>query len=285
MSRLESDYYTHMGFDREHKRRVLGFYVPFFERSGPVLELGPGHGEFLGLLREAGIEAIGVDSDEGMVEAARGEGHKVELGDAVEYLHTGARAGSFAGVFCAHFVEHLPTGGVERLLAGVRRVLVPGGRFVAATPNPACYAVLSGDFWRDPTHVRFYDLPLLEFLCRKAGLGVERSGPNPCNHPGAPPETRAAQEIVVHPGLDEWIETMGARVGEALAHVPPDRGPHAHDPTWAYELIHIVKTLSGRLTETQEALRSLQDSHQRLLGIMYQANEVFVAARLPDGDR
>jgi hypothetical protein len=77
MSRLERDYYAHMAFDPEHSREVLGLYVPFFEGSGPVLELAPGRGEFLGLLREAGIAGRGVDMDEGMVEVARAGGHGV----------------------------------------------------------------------------------------------------------------------------------------------------------------------------------------------------------------
>ena len=101
-----------------------------------------------------------------------------------------------------------PSGGyspfvaVELLLAGVKRVLAPGGRFVSTTPNPACYSVLSHDFWRDPTHVRFYDLPLLEFLCRQAGLEVEETGTNPANHPGPPPEY-LGPEPVVHPPVGD----------------------------------------------------------------------------------
>src|SRR5829696_4851331 len=97
-----------------------------------------------------------------------------------------------------------PGQGTE-LLAGVRRVLAPGGRFVAVTPNPACYAVLSHDFWRDPTHVRFYDLPLLEFLCRQAGLTVESTGTNPANHPGPPPEY-LVPEPLVHPPVGDLVE-------------------------------------------------------------------------------
>src|SRR5438093_915736 len=88
---------------------------------------------------------------------------------------TTSSGGPFGGVFCARVVEPLAAEQVVRMLAGVRRCLLPGGRFVAATPNPACYPVLTHDFWRDPTHVRFYDVPLLEFLCRQAGLEVEDS--------------------------------------------------------------------------------------------------------------
>jgi SAM-dependent methyltransferase len=283
MSRLESDYYSHMGFDPEHTREVLRFYVPFFEDQGPVLELAPGRGEFLGLLRDAGVQGKGVDVDAGMVEAARERGLDVIIGDAVEWLHTDAEPGSFTGVFSAHFMEHLHPDTVERMLAGVRRVLAPGGRFVSATPNPACYAVLSHDFWRDPTHIRFYDLPLLEFLCAKAGLEVEKSGTNPSNHPGPPPETQSP-EMKVDPGLDDLINAAVTRVPGSLAHGNPGRGPEAHDPSWAYQLAHVVKTLSTRLTETQEQLKALRTAHEQLIWNMYQGNEIYVVARAPHGD-
>ena len=54
MTRLESDYYSYMDFDPEHTREVLRHYVPMFEDNSPVLELGCGRGEFLGLLRREG---------------------------------------------------------------------------------------------------------------------------------------------------------------------------------------------------------------------------------------
>src|SRR5437667_83331 len=49
-------------------------YVDDFREAAPVLDLGCGRGEFLGLLREAGVEARGVDADADMVAFARGEG-------------------------------------------------------------------------------------------------------------------------------------------------------------------------------------------------------------------
>ena len=87
MTRLESDYYSYMDFDPEHTREVLRHYVPMFEDNNPVLELGCGRGEFLGLLDEKGIKAEGVDSDDGMVEAARTKGLDVVCGDAIAFLN------------------------------------------------------------------------------------------------------------------------------------------------------------------------------------------------------
>src|ERR671928_189476 len=53
-------------------------YVEDLREAAPVLDVGCGRGELVGLLREAGIEARGVDADADMVAFARGEGLPVE---------------------------------------------------------------------------------------------------------------------------------------------------------------------------------------------------------------
>jgi hypothetical protein len=209
-----------------------------------------------------------------MVEAARARGAEVTLGDAITHLE-GTPSGSLSGVFSAHLLEHLHPEQVTRLVTAARRALVPGGRFVAATPNPACFAVLSHDFWRDPTHVRFYDLPLLEFFCRQAGLEVEESGTNPRNHPGPPPETQTP-EPAVDPDLDAPLHAAAARAVATLG-----AGGRGHDPHWVHDLAHVVTELSHRLTTTQETLRAVWMAHQRLVERMYQGNEIYVVARVP----
>jgi SAM-dependent methyltransferase len=300
---MESEYYAHMGFDPEHQREVLRFYIPMFaepvddvpdRKQGPILEVGCGRGEFLGLLRDAGIQAQGVDIDPGMVQTARSQGFDVAQDDALQFLHADPAPGPYQGVFCAHFIEHLTPEQVVHFLEGARRVLAPGGRLVAVTPNPACYAVLSHDFWWDPTHVRFYEVALVEFLCRQAGFEVESSGTNPANHPGPPPQYLVG-EPVVHPGVGDLV---GAAMGKLAAAVEsrqevggagPDAsmvpvrqdppGPEGPDPTWAYELAHVVNVLGERLQEATQALRELRSAYDSLVWGLYQGNETFVVAR------
>src|SRR2546421_7355315 len=92
--------------DIRERQRV---YLDDFREAGPVLDIGCGRGEFLTLLREAGVEARGIDSDADMVAYARGDGLDVEQADLVEYLQR-LDDGSLGGIFMGQVVEHLPPG-------------------------------------------------------------------------------------------------------------------------------------------------------------------------------
>src|SRR4051794_3588483 len=110
-------------------------YVDDFRDAAPVLDVGCGRGELLGLLRDAGIEAKGVDADADMVAYARGEGLDVEQADAVAYLER-LPDGSLGGIFMAQVVEHLPPAALSRMLGLAAAKLRPGGLLLAETINP-----------------------------------------------------------------------------------------------------------------------------------------------------
>lgn len=247
---LESRYYRFMGFDPDHNRRVRSHYVQYLAEAEPVLEIGPGGGEFLDVLRQSGVRAVGVDNDAGMVEIARSRGHDVVLADGAAYLDD-LEEDSFGGVFCAHLLEHLDVADAAKLVERVARVLRAGGVFVAVVPNAASYSVLTRDFWRDPTHVRFYDSALVEFLCATAGLDVVTSGTNPMDDPGAPPGVEA--ELVIEPFIDP---------------VPDDEDG---------EIAHLRRALR----QTQIALRDIERAHRMLVKTMFEPNEAYVVARRP----
>ena len=261
MSRLESDYYAFMGYDPEASRAGLRHYLPWFP-DGPVLELACGRGEFLGLLRAAGVAAEGVDLDEGMVQAARADGHAVQQADALDALRAREQA-SLRGVFSAHFVEHLAPEQLQAVVAESARVLAPGGVLVAATPNAGCLSVLGHDFWVDPTHVRPYDPRLLAFFCAAAGLEVVETGANPLNHGGPPPP-------VLPPGAHVDPDLRAEIVAAVQA-----GGPGAPSA----ELGHLLGVLEERLRATQGELAALHRSYGQLLAQLYPPNEVYVVAR------
>ena len=267
--RVESAYYRYMGYDEAHSTEGLRHYVGLFP-DGPVLELAPGRGEFLTLLQEAGTEAYGVDLDPGMVERACARGLDVRLGDAVAALRE-VPAGTLGGVFSAHFVEHLPPETVQDVVTEAARALRPGGVFVAATPNAASLAVMGYDFWRDPTHLRFYEERLLAFFCAQAGLEVVEHGTNPRNAPGPPPPTWA-HEVAVDPALD-------GELAAAVRLLAADRKGRVAGDSPYLQLGHVLGVLAQRLQHTQEQLRDLREAHAQLLAQLYPGNEVYVVAR------
>jgi SAM-dependent methyltransferase len=150
---LDSSYASFEDVFRGPEERVRGLLEPYVELlrgHAPVLDVGCGRGELLSLLREAGVEARGVDSDEGMVTRARRLGLDVEHDDGIAYLDR-LEPASLGAVTAIHVVEHLPYEQLERLFAAARTALRPGGLLVAETINPHSLSAFK-TFWVDPTH-------------------------------------------------------------------------------------------------------------------------------------
>jgi SAM-dependent methyltransferase len=149
---------------RERQRR----YVDDFRSAAPVLDIGCGRGELLSLLRDAGIEARGIDADADMVAYARGEGLDVEQADVVQHLD-GLEDGSLGGIFMGQVVEHLPPGILARALTLAARKLRAGGVLVAETINPLSPLALR-HYFADLTHAQPLVPETLELLARQAGF-------------------------------------------------------------------------------------------------------------------
>ena len=150
-------------------RRRQQPYVDDFRNAAPVLDAGCGRGEFLGLLREAGIEARGVDADADMVAYARGEGLEVAQADVIEYLD-GVEDGTLGAGFAAQLVEHLPPPALLRFLELAHAKLRPDGLLVAETINPLSPLALRNSA-ADLTHAQPLVPETLVLLARHAGFG------------------------------------------------------------------------------------------------------------------
>jgi SAM-dependent methyltransferase len=152
----------------EEIRRRQRPYVDDLRGQAPVLDAGCGRGELLGLLRDAGVEARGVDADADLVAYARGEGLDVEQADALEYLE-GIEDGSLGGVFAGQVVEHLPPPALLRLLELAHAKLRPGGVLIAETINPLSPIALR-NYFADLTHAQPLVPETLALLARHAGF-------------------------------------------------------------------------------------------------------------------
>lgn len=159
----------------QERQRV---YVDDFRDAAPVLDVGCGRGELLALLKDAGVEARGVDADSDMVAFARGDGLNVEQADAVSYLES-LEDGSLGGIFMGQVVEHLPPAMLVRTLELAAQKLREGGLLVAETINPLSPLALR-NYFADLTHAQPLVPETLTVLARQVGFSqVETRFLNP----------------------------------------------------------------------------------------------------------
>ncbi len=170
-SHEDPDYFafeSRMRGSSELIRERQTIYANEFRDAAPVLDIGCGRGELLVLLREAGIEARGVDTNPDMVAHCLDDGLAVEQADGSTFL-AGLDDDSLGGIFCAHVLEHLDPAAIFRLLELAVAKLRPGGLFVAETPNPLSLVALA-NFSADLSHYRPLHPSTLSFLARQAGF-------------------------------------------------------------------------------------------------------------------
>lgn len=163
----------------------LRIYLPDVEaavlRTGgkPVMDIGCGRGEWLGLLKRAGIEGFGVDTNAVQIEAAKEQGLDVRLGDALKALSE-MEDGSLAMISAHHLVEHLPFDAVAWIAREAQRVLAPGGVLLFETPHTRNVLVGATTFHTDPTHLKPMPEQVLTVLFDTAGFDpVEVRALNP----------------------------------------------------------------------------------------------------------
>jgi 2-polyprenyl-3-methyl-5-hydroxy-6-metoxy-1,4-benzoquinol methylase len=143
------------------------------ERRGRLLDVGCGSGLFLTHMRDLGWSVSGVDADPAAVRAARSglASDAVHLG-SVENLELADS--SFEAITLSHVIEHLPD--PAESLRACRRLLVPGGWLVVATPNARSLGSrsLGRDWrgWEPPRHIHVFDPSTLCRIVESADLRV-----------------------------------------------------------------------------------------------------------------
>jgi O-antigen chain-terminating methyltransferase len=179
---------------RERQRR----YVAHFAGRHDVVDIGCGRGEFLDLLRDASISAVGVDSDRAMVQRCRELGFDATQDDALRYLR-GRPEGSHDGIFAGHVVEHLERADVIELVRLAFSRLRPDGVFVVETVNPMClltHTTFGEDFTRtapaSPLALKWF-----AEACGFAPAEIEYSSPTPGEYKLRPLPSSAGDESEV----------------------------------------------------------------------------------------
>jgi O-antigen chain-terminating methyltransferase len=159
--------------NRHTLKQSLRFYLPYVQSLPKtdlnVVDLGCGRGEWLEVLSESGIKAMGVDNNQVMIESCTERSLAVVEADGLAYLRE-QTANSLRAVTAFHLIEHLPTEELVALLDEIMRTLQPGGVVIFETPNPDNLFVASNYFYHDPTHRHPLPSRLTKFLVESRGF-------------------------------------------------------------------------------------------------------------------
>ncbi|HWK95613.1 MAG TPA: class I SAM-dependent methyltransferase [Pseudolabrys sp.] len=113
----------------------LGGFAP----GTRIADLGCGSGVFTGLLHRRGFACTGIDLSPKLIRIARETHPGIDFQEG-DIEHLPFADGSIDGVLLAGVLHHLPE--LSKCAAEIKRILRPGGRFVAFDPNrmnPAMY--------------------------------------------------------------------------------------------------------------------------------------------------
>jgi SAM-dependent methyltransferase len=152
-----------------------------------ILDLGCAAGATAHHLSTFGSETVGVDSAPLAIERARALFPDLTF-EVADVAALPFEAGSFDKAVAADLVEHIDDETFERMLAELRRVLVPGGSLTIYTPNArhvierlkARELVLA----QNPTHIAVRSAAELSALLRARGFVVERNEWRASHFPG-----------------------------------------------------------------------------------------------------
>lgn len=144
-------------FARRYYARLIRRFAPNPPVTGRLLECGSGLGHLLGLLADR-FQCVGIDiAHFAARETVRNSPRSAAMVASADRLEIFAD-GSFDAVVALHLVEHLAD--PQAAIGQISRMLVEGGLFLFATPNPV-YALRGlkhierqpDAISKDPTHI------------------------------------------------------------------------------------------------------------------------------------
>jgi len=202
---------------REEIKERLAVYIPVVKEAAagtvdrPLLDIGCGRGEWLELLRGAGLKSYGLDINRVLLDQCRELGLDVRAGDLIAHLR-GLPDSSLGAITGFHIIEHLPFPVLVSLFDECVRVLKPGGVAIFESPNPENVLVGSCNFYLDPTHQKPLVPLTIQFLAEQRGLvNVELMRLKQPNQLPNPLE-RLPEEHPLAPRLNPLIDLASSRL-------------------------------------------------------------------------
>jgi SAM-dependent methyltransferase len=137
----------------------------------PVLELGSGPGRLLDALKEAGLDARGVEPERNRAEECRRRGLAVEHDELLPGLRRVIDA-DLGGIVLVGVIERMTPQHVLEVVVTARDKLRAGGRLVIRAVNPGSLAAHVDRLFLDPFLVSPVHPAYLAFVVREAGFSA-----------------------------------------------------------------------------------------------------------------
>jgi SAM-dependent methyltransferase len=151
-----------------NKQRI---YLPFLDlelcRRHPFLDLGCGRGEFMRILREHDVVAVGVDASNFETARLAREGLAAVCADLYQFLERDQ--GTYSGAAMLQVIEHIPPEQIDPALELIFARLAPGAPVIIETVNPLSSFALA-HFYTDLTHVLPLPPERIRYAAEAAGF-------------------------------------------------------------------------------------------------------------------
>jgi 2-polyprenyl-3-methyl-5-hydroxy-6-metoxy-1,4-benzoquinol methylase len=144
-----------------------------FYKTGKILDIGCGTGEFLNTCKSAGWHTTGIEPND---DARRMAAEKFMLDVRTEDQLKGIADGSFDVISMWHVLEHVPR--LNERVAELKRLIKPNGIIIIAVPNSSSFDALKyKENWAGydvPRHLYHFTPKDIETLFKNQGLKVFR---------------------------------------------------------------------------------------------------------------
>jgi 2-polyprenyl-3-methyl-5-hydroxy-6-metoxy-1,4-benzoquinol methylase len=149
-----------------------------------AIDIGSGPGYFSKLLKNNGWFVTAIDTDEENLKSASEYAVQIFQGDAIAVMAEQPEA-QFDLALALEIIEHIPLDVGKSLLAGIHRVLKPGGELLISTPNRYSPEGLAGFYWKelirrkkkwdawDSTHIYIYSSWELINILKRLGFAID----------------------------------------------------------------------------------------------------------------
>jgi len=157
---------------RDHRaQRRWALLSESLPRTGRVLEIGCSSGNFLNVLRDHGLETVGIDPSRGYAQCAQQRGLAVHAGQFPTDLPV--TNGPFDAIATFHVIEHVHD--PAAMLRAIRQRLKPGGILVLEYPDverAAARPQLAPTYFQK-SHLHDFSLHTMTAMLAQAGFQIE----------------------------------------------------------------------------------------------------------------